>query len=162
INPTAHPGPGEPQLLQVVDADIAAQEGCESVQLLEGREYKYVIKGLDDFRPVTSDAGDVMIPDHPDDGRSGHLRPGQRVGLLPIGLISGSTLIGQLSLEVRSRKLDYLTDFRWMLRDIATHAIGMLFQDFAPTHIRLESDPTRSPESAYQIFRLIRAVIEDP
>jgi hypothetical protein len=162
INPTDRPVPNQPELLRVVDPDTATEQGCEPVQLLEGKEYRYVITGLDDFRPITTDVGDIVIPDHPDDGRSGHLRPGQRVGLLPINLISGPTVIGQISLEVRSRKLDYLTDFRWMLRDIATESIGMLLHDFAPTHMRFESDPQRSPESAYQTFRLIRALIEDP
>jgi len=162
INPTSRPSADDPVLLQVVDADLAAEQGCERVQLLEGREYRYEISGLDEFRPIETDLDDIIVPDHPDDGRSGHLKPGNRVGLLPVQLSSSGVPIGQFAVEIRSRKLDYLTDFRWMLRDIAAQSVGMLLQDFAPTHVRLESDPSRSPESAYEIFRLIDAVLRDP
>lgn len=162
IFPTSDRGAGMPEPLRVVDRTTAAVEGTEMVQILEGTEYSYAIEGLTSSVPISSDVRDLLIPDKAGDGRTGHLRPGHRVGLLPIQLQSGDHIIGRAALEVRSRKFDYLSHFRWMLRDIATQSIAVLLQRFAPTHIRLESDTSREPVSAYQTFRLIRAVIEDP
>jgi len=151
-----------PEPLRVVDRATASEEGTETVQILEGTEYSYEIEGLPNSVVLTSDIRELLIPDKVGDGRKGHLRPGNRVGLLPLQLQSGSRTIGRAALEVRSRKFDYVSHFRWMLRDIATQSIGALLQRFAPTHVRLESDTSRDPVSAYQTFRLIRAVIEDP
>ncbi len=162
IFPTTDRDAGSPAPLRVVDRPTAAEEGTETVQILEGTEYSYVIEGLPNSTPISSDVRELIIPDRAGDGRRGHLRPGNRVGLLPIQLQIGSQPIGRASLEVRSRKFDYLSHFRWMLRDIATQSIAVLLQRFAPTHVRLESDTLRDPVSAYQTFRLIRAIIEDP
>jgi len=159
---TTNRAAGSPEPLRVVDRPTAAEEGTETVQVLEGAEYSYVIEGLPDSTPVSSDVQELLIPDRADDGRRGHLRPGNRVGLLPIQLQIGGQPPGRASLEVRSRKFDYLSHFRWMLRDIATQSMAVLLQRFAPTHVRLESDTLRDPVSAYQTFRLIRAVLEDP
>jgi hypothetical protein len=159
---TSERGIGLPEPLRMVDRMTAADEGTETVQILEGAEYSYEIEGLSGSLPITSDVRELLTPDKASDGRKGHLRPGNRVGLLPILLQSGDLTIGRAALEVRSRKFDYLSHFRWMLRDIATQSIAALMQRFAPTHIRLESDTSREPVSAYQTFRLLRAVIEDP
>jgi uncharacterized protein len=161
IFPSSDRGVGLPEPLRVVDRITAAEEGTETVQILEGTEYSYEIEGLPSSLLITSDVRELLIPDKAGDGRKGHLRPGQRVGLLPIQLQSGNRILGRAALEVRSRKFDYLSHFRWMLRDIAYQSIAALMQRFAPTHIRLESDTSRDPVSAYQTFRLIRAVIED-
>jgi predicted component of viral defense system (DUF524 family) len=162
IFPTTSRATGMPEPLRVVDRATASEEGTETVQILEGTEYSYEIEGLPNSVVLTSDIRELLIPDKVGDGRKGHLRPGNRVGLLPLQLQSGSRTIGRAALEVRSRKFDYVSHFRWMLRDIATQSIGALLQRFAPTHVRLESDTSRDPVSAYQTFRLIRAVIEDP
>jgi len=153
---------GMPEPLRVVDRATAADEGTETVQILEGTEYSYEIEGLPSSLPVWSDVRELLIPDKAGDGRKGHLRPGHRVGLLPIQLQSGNRIIGRTALEVRSRKFNYLSHFRWMLRDIAAQSIAVVLQRFAPTHVRIESDTSRDPVSAYQTFRLIRAVIDDP
>jgi len=162
IFPTTDRAAGMPEPLRVVDGATAADEGTEMVQLLEATEYSYEIDGLPSSLPIWSDVRELLIPDRAGDGRRGHLRPGHRVGLLPIQLQSGNQILGRAALEVRSRKFDYLSHFRWMLRDIATQSIAAVMQRFAPTHVRLESDTSRDPVSAYQTFRLIRAVIDDP
>ncbi len=162
IFPTTSRATGMPEPLRVVDRATASEEGTETVQILEGTEYSYEIEGLPNSVVLTSDIRELLIPDKVGDGRKGHLRPGNRVGLLPLQLQSGNRTIGRAALEVRSRKFDYVSHFRWMLRDIATQSIAALLQRFAPTHVRLESDTSRDPVSAYQTFRLIRAVIEDP
>jgi predicted component of viral defense system (DUF524 family) len=159
---TSERGAGMPEPIRVIDRATASEEGTETVQILEATEYSYVIEGLPGSTPISSNVRELLIPDRAGDGRRGHLRPGNRVGLLPIELHSGNQTVGRASLEVRSRKFDYLSHFRWMLRDIATQSIAVLLQRFAPTHVRLESDTSRDPVSAYQTFRLIRAVIEDP
>jgi predicted component of viral defense system (DUF524 family) len=162
IFPTTGRAAGMPAPLRVVDRTTASEEGTETIQILEGIEYSYEIDGLPNSLAITSDTRELLIPDRVGDGRKGHLRPGNRVGLLPIQLQSGNRTIGHAALEVRSRKFDYISHFRWMLRDIATQSIAALMQRFAPTHVRLESDTSRDPVSAYQTFRLIRSIIEDP
>ncbi len=136
----------------------------ERVQLLESTDYQVRLTGLSAAATVTTSHPDVISLDYmaSDEERFGRLRTGLRTGLLEVRFHSDGDLVGVASMEVRSRKLDYLGQYRWMLRDIASESIGLLLQDFAASSQRLASDPSQDPVSAYQRFRLLRSLIEDP
>ena len=52
-------------------------------------------------------------------------------GIINVVVRSGDQSVGQLELEVRSRKLEYRSEYRWMLRDIADRMTELLMNRFA-------------------------------
>ena len=91
----------------------------EPIQILEGQEYLYrITTDREDPAKITTDKTEILNPDT-DEGDCGRLRPGLHTGGLPITIFADGQKIGQVALEVRSRKLDYFSHYRWMLRDIA-------------------------------------------
>jgi len=147
-----------------MEASAASEVGMERVQLLESSDYQLRLTGMSAAATVTTSHPDVISLDYmaSDEERFGRLRTGLRTGLLEVRFYSDGDLVGVASMEVRSRKLDYLSQYRWMLRDIASESIGLLLQDFAASSQRLASDPSVDPVSAYQRLRLLRSLIEDP
>jgi hypothetical protein len=63
--------------------------------------------------------------------------------------------------EVRARKVDYLRDYRGMLRDLATVMTEVVMQGFAASGQRFASDTTRDPPTLYQRFALLRSLLDD-
>ncbi|MFP3559727.1 DUF2357 domain-containing protein, partial [Paraburkholderia sp. SIMBA_049] len=68
--------------------------------------------------------------------------------------------LGQMELEVRSRKLSYLSEYRWMLRDIAERMTELVMDRFAVSDASFELDETRDAVTLYQRFTFLRALFE--
>jgi uncharacterized protein len=129
------------------------------IQLLEGQEYLYEWENLPAFvTTVSTDPEEAFQPDTLD-GRKGRLRPGLSTGALQIMLRSGEVALGQLELEVRSRKLNYLSEYRWMLRDIADQMTELVMDRFAVSSTSFTHDGTRDAVTLYQRFAFLRALI---
>ena len=129
------------------------------IQLLEGQEYLYEWESLPAFATtVSTDPVEVFQPDT-SDGRKGRLRPGLSTGALPVTLRTGETSLGQLELEVRSRKLNYLSEYRWMLRDIADLMTELVMDRFAVSSSSFTQDSTRDAVTLYQRFAFLRALV---
>lgn len=131
----------------------------ESIQLLEGTEYVYDVDipegNLDLLEPR-----ELFFRDS-ESWTRGRLRTGNYTGRLSItALVSGSAE-GCAHVEVRSRKLDYLTHYRWMLRDIAETAADVVMERFAPTTQRFQPDETSDSQVLYQRFAFLQALFED-
>lgn len=131
-----------------------------SVELQEGMEYRYSWSGLaPNIGPVCADPEEIFQPDT-SDGVSGRLRPGLSTGTIRVVLRDGSDVVGQLELEIRSRKLAYLSEYRWMLRDIAERMTELVMDRFAISDARFELDETRDAVTLYQRFTFLRALFE--
>src|SRR5687767_6095173 len=97
---------------------VAAQnedfdEEQASIQLLEGHEYLYGWQDLPvSVGTLVTDPEEAFHPDT-GDGRKGRLRPGLGTGTLQVVLRSGDTELGKLEMEVRARKLNYRSEYRW-------------------------------------------------
>lgn len=143
--------------------DLRGQmEGVETeapVQLLEEAEYSY--------RAVV-DGGAVIIEptelfdSSQSDGREGRLRPGRSTGTVTASVIHpDGAPIGFCELEVRARKLDYLSEYRWMLQRIAEEAAEIVQSRFAASALSVfQPDETRSPETIYQRFAFIQSLLD--
>jgi predicted component of viral defense system (DUF524 family) len=131
----------------------------EPVRILEGQEYLYKIK-LEgkDTASITTDKEEILDCDT-DKGDCGRLRPGLHTGGLPIAIFADGQKIGQVALEVRSRKLDYLSHYRWMLRDIAEDFSEVVMERFAPTEQRFDLDYTSDAKTLYQRFAFLKNLI---
>jgi predicted component of viral defense system (DUF524 family) len=134
-------------------------DGLYPVHLLEDSEYLYeILGGLTD--PIHLEPTELFFPD-PDKTARGRLRTGSYVGVLPIEVASSGTRHTAV-VEVQSRKLGYLDEYRWMLRDLNDEAASLVLERFAPTKQRLIEDWTRPPKSAYERFVHLQALFADP
>src|SRR5262249_17613448 len=100
----------------------------ESVQLLEGGEYRYDIHAAS-----SSDAwlepSEMFSPDRLG-ALTGRMRVRLATGRLPIRLTTREKSLGHAAVEVRSVKLNYLTDYRRMLDDLVQFGADLIFQRF--------------------------------
>ena len=129
-----------------------------SVQLLEEAEYDYSIKGCGD----EVDLEPVEIFDRSDSsGLNGRLRPRGYTGTVNIQVRRpDSRLIGQLDVEVRSRKLDYLSEYRWMVQRIADEAAEAVQSYFAAgTLTAFRPSGIGEAETLYQRFAFLHSLL---
>ena len=135
-------------------------QGLESIQLIEDGEYRYKVR--------TSELGNIRLepPElfsaDPDSSGSGRLRTGSHVGLLPIEAYQSGRCIGRGYVEVRSRKLDYASHYRWMLNDLVDFASSIVQERFAPIQQRVRPSETLDAATAYERFSLLQAVLTSP
>jgi len=141
-------------LRQTPDRDPA----LEPVQLLEGHEYRYEIEVQGASEPLSTDRPEVFEADSRS-GTRGRLRPRLYTGMLPVTIRAGDIDIGCVALEVRSRKLDYLRHYRWMLRDIAEHCAELVMDRFAPTEQHFAADSARDAPTLYQRFAFLQSLV---
>jgi Domain of unknown function (DUF2357)/PD-(D/E)XK nuclease superfamily len=130
----------------------------ELVQLLEDHEYRFVVRP---FRPVANllaGPPEILVADSAE-GLTGRLRPGSHTGRLNLRFEHPQGLLGEAAVEVRSRKLGYLADYRWMLRDIAEAMSEVIMERFAPTQQRFEPDRARNAATLYQRFAFLQSLI---
>ena len=156
------PQRGQPDvLLSLLDERLSAETDAAvpPIQLLESQEYTYEWEGLSTVvQGVFTDPAEVFQPDTVD-GLRGRLRPGLRTGTLPVVLLQAGAVLGEIELEVRSRKLNYISEYRWMLRDIAERMTELLMDRFAASETSFDQDDTRDAATLYQRFAFIRALI---
>lgn len=138
--------------------DPERDTALEPVQLLEDCEYRYEIAATRAGNQFDTDRPDMFSPDSGGEPR-GRLRTQSFVGLLPVSVTIDGTVLGLASFEVRARKLDYLTHYRWMLRDLAQAASAILLERFAPTELRFIPHEQLDPGTAYERFSLLQGLI---
>jgi predicted component of viral defense system (DUF524 family) len=146
-----------PALIEV-DNDNSG-DGAPNIQLLESCEYRYVFSS-------PHSAGGLISTDHADvfqadtrDGHSGRVRPGLYTGTLPIRVFQDDVEIGAFSVEVRSRKLGYLDEYRWMVRDLADQMSEIVMNRFAPSVQQFRVDNTHDAKTLYQRFAFLKSLI---
>lgn len=140
-------------------ADQAETESMPPVQLLESIEYRYeFIEPTDNVDTIRTDHAEIFQADT-QQGRSGRIKPGLYTGTLPINVELNGEKLGAFSLEVRSKKLSYLKEYRWMVRDLAEHMSEVVMNRFAPAMQRFRPDDTRDAQTLYQRFAFLKSLI---
>lgn len=133
----------------------------EPVQILEGQEYLYeVALESKNMNEIGTDRPEIFRPDTKL-GNRGRLRPGMYTGRLPVRVLIANSLLGRLNLEVRSKKLGYLSHYRWMLRDLAKDFSEIVMERFAPTEQRFTIDEIQDARTLYQRFSFLRNLIKN-
>lgn len=149
---------GGPAPLLDFRADAAKDPQLEPVQLLEDVEYRYEVSLDNQSEAVTCDQAELFAPDT-GDGTTGRLRAGSRTGRLLITFRAGASRVGNAAVEVRSRKLNYLNDYRWMLQDIARVMAEVVMERFAATEQQFKVDDARDAATLYQRFVFLQSLI---
>jgi predicted component of viral defense system (DUF524 family) len=151
-------GPGPEPLIDLQKAPHEAAP-MEPVQLLESEEYLYEINvNLSGEKFIKTDKPEILNPDTTK-GDRGRLRTGNHTGCLPVRIFVGDLALGQVSFEVRSRKLDYLSHYRWMLENITGSFSEVVMERFAPTEQRFTIDQTQDPKTLYQRFAFLKSLV---
>ena len=141
-------------------ATSTSLDGVSAIEVLEGQEYRYEWMGVDPtLDSVRVDPEELFQPDSMA-GRTGRLRPGLSTGVVQVVLRCGERVLGQLEIEVRSRKLTYQSEYRWMLRDIAERMTELVMDRFAASEARFTLDETRDAETLYERFAFLRALLD--
>ena len=154
-------GTADPAPLLDRSGDPELEPGMASVQLLEGHEYRYAFELDSDAPPgpVSTDRPEIFRPDT-SSGQTGRIRPGLYTGTLPVNVCVGGRHLGSFELEVRARKLDYLSHYKWMLRDLADVFAEAIMRRFAPTEARFTFRPDGDAPTLYQRFAFLRSLID--
>lgn len=135
------------------DAHLALEDGV--VQLAEDGEYLYTLVGA--RGPLVWDRPEVFRADT-EAGHRGRIRPGSFVGEMPVGLeVDG--VRARMLLEVASRKLDYRSGYRWMVRDVTAALAEVVMRRFGVSQLRFASDSRREPGTLYARFAFLEAIL---
>ncbi len=133
-----------------------------ALQILEGTEYYYAWE-LEESRKEHKSTLRVDIHEvfHPnEDCRAGRLRPRLETGTLSGKLYDETGFIGSFELEVRSKKLGYLDEYQWMLRDITETFSDVILQRFATSAHAFSPDTDSPARSLYQRFAFLKASLD--
>lgn len=156
------PGDGAARPAPLLDRrdDPELEPGMAGVQLLEGHEYRYsvVLDNPGVRGHVSIDRPEIFRPDTVE-GLTGRVRPGLYTGTLPVNVLVDGHGIGGFNLEVRAGKLDYLSHYQWMLRDLADALAEVIMRRFAPTETRFTLRVDADALTLYQRFAFLRSIM---
>lgn len=147
--------------LQKLTREESAISGEEPIQLLENSTYEFVFSSREcelSESPVISRSKIVARS-----FVSGRIVPQSYTGLLPFTVFEkgdSKKIVAEAAVEVRSRKLDYREDYRFMLDDIASRCNDLLMNIRSPSMARLATDPVRDQESISQRFAFIGSILK--
>ena len=122
-------------------------------QITEGTEYEYELPLGWSFEqhPTVSPS-----TKHPNMGR---LRTANLVGLLQLRVLDGNNVVGRVDLQVRSKKVDFRTEYRKMLEDIADAAAELAMSISEFTYHNFEVDPSLDRKTRYEQFAFVRSLL---
>ena len=145
------------------DQGTAASRAEAEWQIREDGEYEYELPPGCRFLPHPA----VSVGKNP---RIGRIRPVNHVGRLKLDVVwdeiseNPSSLWGQavgcVELEVTSRKLDYRSDYRCMLNDIARRATDLVFSAEHVVSQVVTPDYAVDARTLYQRFAFLKSILE--
>lgn len=140
--------------------------GESRYQLQEGCIYSYELvgEGVGEFQ--IADNNNEIITHHKSSRHpsEGTISTGIYVGQLTLRIVRQDIAeeddVAKITLEIRSTKADYESDYRRMLDDIAEYSTDLVLQQGSPVNQHLEIDDSCSSQTLYQRFSFIRSIID--
>lgn len=141
-------------LLELPDSSIR-EHGEEPVQLLEGASYEYEL-------PEGYCLKEIPRIIHPSriHKNTGRITPGIHVGCLTIPVYTNGEECNRVSLEVRSVKAKYRSEYRSMLEDITGECTELLMIHSSPVTQRFAVDHEVDSRTLYQRFAFIKSIAD--
>jgi hypothetical protein len=146
-------------LLVNASGAVDQEPGVEAIRIMEGGEYRYAIHIVGDAGAIAVDR-ETFSPDDRSE-RRGRVKAGLRTGRLRLGMKVGAERVEAAPIEVLSRKLDYLTHYRWMLDAIASLGTGLVIERFAASEQRVAPNAATAGVSPYQRFCFLRGLLRE-
>jgi hypothetical protein len=122
--------------------------------LVEGATYKYRLSGIP--APTLLEPSECFEMD-PDDCRTGRFYPANHVGTIRVVAVGPGVDQVHFDVEVIPAKLEYETEYRWLLEQIADHAAEAVLQGFAPSVQMAAATTEAAGELAYRSLAFIAA-----
>jgi uncharacterized protein len=138
---------------------VRSEVGVPVFEVVEGSEYRFEWSSLPSDHPGTTEPQELFEVDD-ESGRTGRLRPRLSTGTVDASLLVAGEPVATFSFEVRSRKLDYKSEYRWMLRDVAEHMTELVMHRFAASRMTFEVDERRDAATLYEQFEFLRAALQ--
>ncbi len=143
-------------LFQISDEDVI-RFGEAKIQLVEGFTYEYQFSDKNVFFKSKDESSKNLIIYHTKFGKhKGSINPNIYVGTHSLE-IEGSTIL--FSIEVRSLKSDYRSDYRFMLEEITERCTDLIMQIDSPINQHFETDFNKNPTTLYQRFSFVKSLI---
>lgn len=142
-----------------------AAGGTGQTFVREAAEYRHTVH-IDSGDPVHIEPSGLFDfdadPHRPLGLRSGRFRTQNYVGTLEVvvDVDTGERLLGVI--EVHSTKLDYDSQYRWMLSGVASEGAELLLRSFGPTSVLLAPDFTADASTIYQQVAFLAAILRRP
>ncbi len=138
------------------DVEDASEYAEARYQLVEGHFYDYEFTDSAYFFKEN-----VVVQAFQRKKYIGQLSPNIYVGTLELKIAkTGSDKTFPLRLEVRSKKIDYRSDYRFMLEYITEKCTDLLLQSNTPVSQTFDVDPETDYSSLYQRFSFLRSVVD--
>lgn len=135
----------------------AAESGDATCQLLEGTEYEY---RFEDNKLCFVNDSPLLKPSL-DENHRGRIITGNHVGTLHLKVVDGlDEIIGCIDFEVRSKKMDYKSDYQKMMADITAYYTELVMLSSSPVTQRFMPDANESSRTLYQKFAFVKSIIE--
>lgn len=138
-----------------------------NIMLLEERKYylsfkpshKFKEEGYEAFYSLLKFTDEVLeiFPNSPYDG---NLLFGSYVGKSYFDIYKGHKSIYKIPFEVRSRKLDYVTQYAAMIGDLSRYSQNLIYESSSPLYQSFELDSLKD-ESRYEDFMLLEYLFKD-
>lgn len=141
-------------LLELSDSSIR-EHGEEPVQLIEGSSYEYKL-------PEGYFLEEIPRIIHPSRvyKNTGRLTPGIHVGCLTFSILTNGEVVDSVSLEVRSVKAEYRSEYRSMLEDITGECTELLMIHSSPVTQRFAVDHEANSRTLYQRFAFVKSIAD--
>lgn len=140
--------------------EVAEDSGLDQVRLLEEISYRYEIE-LENEGPIAYVEPQEVFSANTAERIEGRISTGRTVGTIRVEV--GTERDGRLTcdLEVRSRKLDYETEYRRMMLRLAQEGAELLQSSFAPSSFEgFEPDQSTDAKTLYQRFAFLESLID--
>lgn len=135
--------------------------------LREAAEYRYVVTcsppavGIEPRELFDPDVDAIERDERAELG--GRFRTWNYVGTLEASVALADRTLAYGLLEIHSAKLDYESQYRWMLSGVAAEGAALLLRSFAPTvTTQLTADLTRDAATIYQQVAFLAAILRRP
>ncbi|KLR61492.1 protein of unknown function (DUF2357)/Protein of unknown function (DUF524) [Actinobacteria bacterium IMCC26207] len=133
--------------------------GDNSSHVSEGGTYKYRVElPTEVVRLEPSECFEV----DPDSYTTGRFLPSNHVGTISVVATGKDGVEVTFDVEVHSAKLEYETEYRWLLEQVADHAAEAVLQGFAPSSRPFTPNPEEPGELAYRSLAFLAARFRDP
>jgi predicted component of viral defense system (DUF524 family) len=137
--------------------DESQANGEEVIQLLEGYSYDYELSNPNYQLDKISK---VVEPLKGSKNNRGRITPGNYVGRLELTATLGNESKVKTSVEVRSTKAEYRSEYRSMLEDITDECVELLMQHTSPVTSTFSVDYEVSSKTLYQKFAFVKSIID--
>lgn len=145
------------------EEEDAVDYGESEWQLQEGCTYEYELVSNDGRMYQFSTEDDIVrfsnSPRHPN---AGTFKTGIYVGSLTLVIrdVELKCDVAKVSLEIRSVKAEYRTDYRKMLEDITVYYTDLVLMQGSPVTQKLEIDNDTPQQTLYQRYAFVRSIVE--